>query len=100
MSLQAKLEKANKRIKDLENEIKGNKSEGDKNEDGKDEATAYYTPDQLSEYYEKLISAGYMSKEQADVALEQAKSQINEDGLVPVTFAQNQKDEEIKSESK
>lgn len=100
MSLQAKLEKATKRIKDLENEIKGSKSDGEKKDDAKDEATAYYTPEQLSEYYEKLISAGYMTKESAEEALEQAKSQINEDGLVPVTFAQNQKDEEIKSEPK
>lgn len=100
MSLQSKLEKANKRIKDLENEVKTTKSDGEKKDETKDDATAYYTPEQLSEYYEKLISAGYMTKETAEEALEQAKSQINEDGLVPVTFAQNQKDEEMKSEPK
>lgn len=37
MSLQAKLEKATKRIKDLENEIKGSKSDGEKKDDAKDE---------------------------------------------------------------
>jgi len=61
-------------------------------------ASAYYTPEQLSGYYDQLISAGYMTKEQAQEALDQAKSQINEDGLVPVTFAKNQKDDDIKSE--
>lgn len=100
MNLQAQLEKATKRIKELEAEIKGSKADGEKKDDTKDEATAYYTPEQLSEYYEKLISAGYMTKESAEEALEQAKSQINEDGLVPVTFAQNQKEDEIKSEPK
>ena len=34
-------------------------------------ATTYYTPEQLSEYYDQLISAGYMTKEQAKEALDQ-----------------------------
>ena len=42
----------------------------------KDLAPVYYTPEQLSEYYDKLIGAGYMTKEQADQALEQVIAQI------------------------
>jgi len=100
MSLQAKLEKAKKRIKELEGEIAGQKQDPDKKDENKDDAPVYYTPEQLSEYYDKLIGAGYMTKEQADQALEQAKSQINEEGLVPVTFAQSQKGDEVKAEPK
>jgi chromosome segregation ATPase len=37
MSLQSKLEKANKRIKDLENEVKTTKSDGEKKDETKDD---------------------------------------------------------------
>jgi len=102
MSLKSKLEQANNRVKELEGELEGRSPEEKK--DAKTEstdessATTYYTPEQLSEYYDQLISAGYMTKEQAQNALDQAKSQINEDGLVPVTFAKNQKEDDMKSE--
>ena len=36
-------------------------------------ASAYYTPEQLSGYYDQLISAGYMTKEQAKEALDQVR---------------------------
>lgn len=102
MSLQSKLDKANSRIKELEGDLEGrtdDKKEGKSENTDESSASAYYTPEQLSGYYDQLISAGYMTKEQAKEALDQAKSQINEDGLVPVTFAKNQKeDETIKSE--
>ena len=35
------------------------------------QATTYYTPEQLSGYYDQLITAGYMTKEQAQTALDQ-----------------------------
>jgi chromosome segregation ATPase len=102
MSLQSKLDKANSRIKELEGDLEGrtdDKKEAKSENTDESSASAYYTPEQLSGYYDQLISAGYMTKEQAKEALDQAKSQINEDGLVPVTFAKNQKeDETIKSE--
>lgn len=115
MSLEAQLNKANQQVKELEG-----KSTADSKAEVKPEGTeasgefyrkkikwkfylsysasAYYTPEQLSGYYDQLISAGYMTKEQAKEALDQAKSQINEDGLVPVTFAKNQKEDDIKKE--
>lgn len=101
MSLQSKLDKANCRIKELEGDLEeraDEKKEGKSENTDESSASAYYTPEQLSGYYDQLISAGYMTKEQAQEALDQAKSQINEDGLVPVTFAKNQKDDDIKSE--
>merc|ERR1719431_2464874 len=102
MSLQSKLEQANSRVKQLESELDGRATDDKKENKGdgacESSASAYYTPEQLSGYYDQLISAGYMTKEQAKIALDQAKSQINEDGLVPVTFAKNQKEDDIKSE--
>jgi len=102
MSLKAKLEQSDNKVKDLESQLEG-RSPDEKKElktEANDEASAttYYTPEQLSGYYDQLISAGYMTKEQAQTALDQAKSQINEDGLVPVTFAKNQKEDDMKSE--
>jgi len=101
MSLKSKLEHSDKKVKELEDQLEG-RSPGEKKEPKKEasdesSATTYYTPEQLSEYYDQLISAGYMTKEQAKEALDQAKSQMNEDGYVPVTFAKNP-NEESKSE--
>ena len=92
MSLQSKLDKANSRIKELEGDLEGRT---DDKKEGKSEntdessgniipthsigyrllflASAYYTPEQLSGYYDQLISAGYMTKEQAKEALDQVR---------------------------
>ncbi|CAG5107050.1 Oidioi.mRNA.OKI2018_I69.chr1.g3121.t1.cds [Oikopleura dioica] len=85
MTLKSKLDHANKRCEKLEKEIRGDKDEPKKEGDGTE--THYFTPEQLKAYYQNLINTGYMTDEQAKVALEQAESQINEDGQVPVTFA-------------
>merc|ERR1711937_1029720 len=98
MSLEAQLNKANQQIKELEGKSPADSKAEVKPEGTEASASAYYTPEQLSGYYDQLISAGYMTKEQAKEALDQAKSQINEDGLVPVTFAKNQKEDDIKKE--
>jgi len=98
MSLEAQLNKANQQIKELEGKSTADSKAEVKPEGTEASASAYYTPEQLSGYYDQLISAGYMTKEQAKEALDQAKSQINEDGLVPVTFAKNQKEDDIKKE--
>ncbi|CBY21614.1 unnamed protein product [Oikopleura dioica] len=84
MTLKSKLAHANKRVEKMETELRGDKDEP-KKEDGTQ--THYFTPEQLKDYYQNLINTGYMTEEQAKVALEQAESQINEDGKVPVTFA-------------
>merc|ERR1712212_1240351 len=96
MSLEAQLNKANQQIKELEGKSSTDPKAEVKPDSAEASASAYYTPEQLSGYYDQLISAGYMTKEQAKEALDQAKSQINEDGLVPVTFAKNQKEDDIK----
>ena len=89
MSLKSKLEHSDKRVKELEDQLEG-RSPGEKKEPKKEAsdessgkflqnlpiynvklATTYYTPEQLSEYYDQLISAGYMTKEQAKEALDQ-----------------------------
>merc|ERR1712131_395339 len=98
MSLEAQLNKANQQIKELEGKSTADNKAEVKPEGTEASANAYYTPEQLSGYYDQLISAGYMTKEQAKEALDQAKSQINEDGLVPVTFAKNQKEDDTKKE--
>jgi len=98
MSLEAQLNKANQQIKELEGKSTTDCKTEVKPDGNEASASAYYTPEQLSGYYDQLISAGYMTKEQAKEALDQAKSQINEDGLVPVTFAKNQKEDDIKKE--
>jgi len=98
MSLESQLNKANQQIKELEGKSSGDNKAEVKPDSTEASASAYYTPEQLSGYYDQLISAGYMTKEQAKEALDQAKSQINEDGLVPVTFAKNQKEDDIKKE--
>jgi len=84
MTLKSKLDHANKRVEKMETELRGDKDEP-KKEDGTQ--MHYFTPKELKDYYQNLINTGYMTDEQAKVALEQAESQINEDGKVPVTFA-------------
>jgi len=102
MSLKSKLEQSDTKVKELESQLEGRspdeKKEPKTEQTDESSATTYYTPEQLSGYYDQLITAGYMTKEQAQTALDQAKSQINEDGLVPVTFAKNQKEDDMKSE--
>ena len=89
MSLEAQLNKANQQIKELEGksttdcktEVKpdGNEASGEPTCIGIERfifvflASAYYTPEQLSGYYDQLISAGYMTKEQAKEALDQVR---------------------------
>ena len=89
MSLKSKLEHSDKRVKELEDQLEGRSPGRRKNPRRKllmsplvsfprsllicnfKLATTYYTPEQLSEYYDQLISAGYMTKEQAKEALDQ-----------------------------
>ena len=92
MSLKAKLEQSDNKVKDLESQLDGRspdekkepKTEASDESSGKfilrmkphlftlyKTATTYYTPEQLSGYYDQLISAGYMTKEVAQTALDQ-----------------------------
>ena len=48
--------------------------------------SAYYTPEQLSGYYDQLITAGYMTREQAETALDQVSCSTENIQLCQKTY--------------